>query len=314
MTTCCSSHYIPLVLLLGTIRWRCVRAPFIEPDASLQQLASLEAVVRALNMTVLSGHRADFSAFKGKSHAFDRLIDAVATTGGGYEDQSSAAYYYDVFSRVHATRHAIGRIVELGVFMGGTTQIFAGIAEHAPSLEVHLVDVDEAALQCAYERTRRTFPSASSRLRLFRGALPVYVRDVILAEHANTSSTSSRLFVHHDASHDFNHVVRDLASLYFVGERLHSVGVQDTHLRGAPRHPNFVDLAVRAVFGSGMVFEEMGAAYGRNDSLMMNPNRWDGEYFLPDVYEGVYLPMDRNSFSYPHARHSIDDFIMRRAG
>ena len=37
---------------------------------------------------------------------------------------------------------------------------------------------------------RRNFPAAVSRLRLFRGSLPEYVRDVLLRE-----STSASLFV-----------------------------------------------------------------------------------------------------------------------
>ena len=281
----------------------CCAAPFIEPDAALQRPADFEGVLRALNLSVISGHRADLGAYHGKSHAFDKLMEGIAVRTG-YEDQSSAAYYFDIFQRVHLNKHAIGRVVELGVFQGGTTQIFAGIAEHSPKLELHLIDNNARNLRCAHERARRNFPSAAARIRLFNGTLPEYVRDVLLTEHSPAS-----LFVHHDASHDFNQVVRDLASLYFVGERLHSVGVQDTHLRSHPRKPNFVDLAVRAVFGADMVAEPIGAAYSKDNALMMNPNQWDGEYFLPGVHEGIFLLMSQNSFAYPHVRHSIDDFV-----
>ena len=70
-----------------------------------------------------------------------------------------------------------------------------------------------------------------------------------------------------------------------------------------------VDLAVRAVFGNNMVEEETGSAYDKENTLLTNPNQWDGAYFMPGVYEGAYLLMSRNNFTYPHAKHTIDDFI-----
>ena len=47
----------------------------------------------------------------------------------------------------------------------------------------------------------------------------------------------------------------------------------------------------------------------KENTLLTNPNQWNGAYFMPGVFEGAYLLMSRNIFTYPHAKHTIDDLI-----
>ncbi|WP_204338104.1 hypothetical protein, partial [Proteus mirabilis] len=118
---------------------------------------------------------------------------------------------------------------------------------------------------------------------------PSYVRHVMLEERGR------RNIVHHDGDHNFEQVVKDLAALSFVREDLVALIAQDTHLRGTPHFMNFVDMALYAVFGTELNYASIGAAY-HGDNEMTRPNRYQGNYFMPGVAEGVVLPMAANSF------------------
>jgi hypothetical protein len=165
------------------------------------------------------------------------------------------------------------------------------------------VDVNEKYLLFSYERIRRTFPEQARRVRLFLGDLPTYVHDVLLQE------AGVKAMVQHDGSHEFNQVVRDLGSLYYAEGSIHSLAIQDTHLRGMPHKLNFVDAAVCAVFGFDATFAPIGSTYSEYDEVMTTPNRFEGNYFVPGRAEGMYLSMAANKFHYPHPAISLGAFL-----
>ncbi|WP_211238568.1 class I SAM-dependent methyltransferase [Actinomadura rifamycini] len=271
---------------------------FLEPDASI---ADLENPHEVLGIPILSGHHADLKAFAGYNTVFDRIADRVAGVNLAYEDQCSANHYFDVFTRIERDHRHATRIVEVGVFMGGSSTVFAGCVEPM-GFELDLVDVNPVYLQFAYERIRRTFPGATPRVRMFYGDLPTYVQKVLLPE------TSARAIVHHDGAHDFNQVVKDISSLYFVRDRVHSLAIQDTHLRGLIEHFNFVDAAVYAMFGVDVKYEPVGARYEEGSSVT-NPNQWNGNYFLAGMSEGMYIPFEGVEWKYPHPSMDLETFL-----
>jgi len=162
-----------------------------------------------------------------------------------------------------------------------------------------LVDINADYLRFTYERIRRLYPEAASRVRLFHGTLPYYVRNVLRQEAA------VKCIVHHDASHEFTQVVKDLASLYFVRDKLLALIVQDTNLRGT-KHMNFVDMAAYAVFGTGLSYVPMGIVHSSENQIMTNPNRFEGNYSLAGVSEGMLLPLSANKFHYPHPDSELE--------
>jgi hypothetical protein len=99
-----------------------------------------------------------------------------------------------------------------------------------------------------------------------------------------------------------------MAALYYVRDRLFAIIAQDTHLRGTVRYMNFVDLALRAVFGMDPHYAPIGMFYEANDTRTA-PNKFQGNYFMPNAPEGMVLPMSLNKFQYPHPDLSIDDFL-----
>jgi hypothetical protein len=191
--------------------------------------------------------------------------------------------------------------VEVGVFMGGSSNMLTGCMSPL-GFDLDMVDVNAPYLRFAYERMRRTYPEQAKRIRLFHGDLPSYVRAVM------GEASTDKFIVHHDGAHDFPQVVRDMAALSFVKERLCAIIAQDTHLRGKPEHMNFVDMAMYAVFGLDLQYVPIGASYVQIDSRTW-PNPYQGNYFMPDAPEGFVIPMDLNSFRYPHIGLSIDDFV-----
>ncbi|MBB5710068.1 hypothetical protein [Sphingomonas xinjiangensis] len=145
------------------------------------------------------------------------------------------------------------------------------------------------------------YPEAAARIRLFHGDLPSYVR------HEMLTNTQSRYIVHHDGAHDFNQVVKDMASLSFVKDKIEAIIAQDTHLRGTIEHMNFVDMALFAVSGMDLKFAPIGEVYP--ESPMTQPNVYQGNYFMPNAAEGVVLPMAANTFRYPHPMLPMNDFL-----
>ena len=153
-----------------------------------------------------------------------------------------------------------------------------------------------------YERIRRTFPEAAGRVRLFHGDLPTYVYQVMKHE------AESRTLVHHDGSHEFNQVVKDLSSLYFVRQSIEGLLIQDMHLRGSPHNSSFVDAAVYAVFGPDVPKTDLGLQYGESNPALL-PNIYEGNYFLKNVHESAYIRFEDVIFRYPHASMNIEEFL-----
>jgi len=272
----------------------------IEPNQSLRSL-SVDELRTKLGLGIKSGYRAVLQPFSGQNSLFDRIIGKHAAFASGYEDQCSAKYYADLFSLLRNSYGEINRIVEVGVLMGGATSILYGCAEMF-DLELDLIDFDESCLQFTYERVRRTY-GEPKRLRLYHGEVPHYVRDILSKEN------DVRALIQHDGAHSFQQVVLDLGSLYYQREKVHSLAVQDTHLRGYPHGFRFVDAAVHSIFGRNCSFTPIGTKYRASDELMMNPNAFGGDYFLADEPEGIYLLMKDNEFQYPHPRIPFEAFF-----
>jgi hypothetical protein len=273
---------------------------FIDPDTDLE---TLEDPNEKLSIPIYSGFRAvgQAHAFTGRNRIFDRIWNRWNATPLTCEDQCSGKYYFDLVSTLRDFNGEFGRLVEVGVYMGGASSIFGGCI--APfDFDLDLVDIEPRFLHYAYERIRRTFPESVDRVRLFHGDLPSYVNAVMLREPPVGT------VVHHDGAHDFNQVVKDMASLYYAREQLFAVIAQDTHLRGTVDNMNFVDMALYAVFGHDLNYAPIGAAYPQQSGLT-NPNIYQGNYFRPDAPEGFVLPMSVNRFDYPHPSLTIDQFL-----
>jgi len=272
---------------------------FIEPDA---ELAELEDPNEKLQIPISSGYKAiDHSGFlKGRNLIYDRLHDELSKQNIPYEDQCSAQYYFDLVTTLRDLNGEYDRVVEVGVFMGGASSVFSGLISSF-DFDLDLVDINLHYLQFSYERIRRIYPEAASRVRLFYGDLPSYVKHVLMQEDPKSC------IVHHDGAHDFTQVTKDLGSLSFVQEKLLAVISQDTHLRGT-QHMNFVDMALYAVFGVDLSYAPIGASYDEWDGRT-HPNEFQGNYFVAGAPEGMVVPMSANSFHYPHLEMELDNFL-----
>lgn len=273
---------------------------FIQPDVALQNCADPAA---ALKIRINSGYQArcEPRPLAGENRIIDSIVSRVGAVDLKYEDQCSSKYYLDLITTLRDMNGQFDRLVEVGVFMGGSSCYFAGCSEFF-DFDIDMVDVEPGFLRFAYERVRRTYPEAVGRIRLFHGDLPSYTRHVMLKEQ------DRRSIVHHDGAHNFDQVVKDMSALYYAREQIFAIIAQDTHLRGAIKYMNFVDVALYAVFGTDLKFAPIGTAY-TGDTEMTRPNRFQGNYFMAGCYEGVVLPMAANQFVYPHPDLSIDDFL-----
>jgi hypothetical protein len=273
---------------------------FIEPYESAQDVAALR---ERLQSHIGCGYRAVSAAgpLLGQNRIFDRIVAKIETLDLDYEDQCSAQYYFDLVRTLRDFNGQFDRVVEVGVFMGGSTSYLAGCAESF-DFDIDLVDVSASYLRFAYERARRLYPEAAKRMRLFHGDLPTYVREVMLKE------SDRRSIVHHDGCHEFNQVVKDMGSLFYARQNLLAVIAQDTHLRGSAKYLNFVDMALYAVFGLDLKFAPIGKVLSEHDP-MTSPDQYHGNYFMAGVAEGVVLPMAANNFVYPHPAHPIDHLL-----
>lgn len=272
---------------------------FIKPDKSIE---TSERLHDDLGLLVRSGYHAmdHAGAFRGRNAIFDAIAQSMRGFDVPYEDQCSIDYYFDVLQTLRSLNGEFDRVVEVGVFMGGSSALFAGCCEQF-DFDLDLIDIRENHLRFAYERIRRTFPEAAGRVRLFHGDVAAYVKAVMLPE----AGQGGRCVVHHDGSHEFGQVVTDLAALSFAKERIHTIIAQDTHLRGSLGHMNFVDMALLAVFGGDLNYMPIGKVYQEGDCT--SPDQWHGNYFMPGVAEGMVLPMALNSFKYPHPSARLED-------
>ena len=275
---------------------------FLAPGGTLHDVTDL---AREMQVKIHSGIRARFDVFRGSNRIFDQIITRIEQTDLQCEDQCSAKHYSDVFDIVRSQYGRMNRLVEVGVYLGGASTVLAGCIGPLDA-GLDLVDTNPAYLRFAHERIRRTFPEAIGRVRMFHGDLPTYVHRVIVPDE------SCALLIHHDGAHDFPQVVRDLASLYFVRDRVRGLMIQDTHLRGRIGYCNFVDAAVFAVFGYDARYLPLGRVYPPGDPAL-EPNRWQGNYFLPDAPEGMFLPFESNVFRYPHPSMTLEEFLPNAA-
>jgi len=273
---------------------------FIQPGIGGQDFADIEKSVQG---QIKSGYRALYDVQKliGQNRIFDSIVDRQKTLDFPYEDQCSSQYYFDIVRTLRDLNGEYDRVVEVGVFMGGSTSYLAGCIEPF-DFDLDLVDVCEPYLLYAHERVRRLYPQSAGRIRLFHGDLPTYVREVMLDE------PHRRSIVHHDGAHSFDQVVKDMASLSFARESLLAIIAQDTHLRGSLKYMNFVDMALFAVFGTDLKYAPIGKVYDMVHT-QTQPDPYFGNYFMPGVAEGVVLPMAANQFVYPHPQHKLDDIL-----
>jgi hypothetical protein len=273
---------------------------FIDPD---QTLEAVDDPAERLGIKVHSGYRAISGAplLRGKNRIFDRIAAKLQQLDMQYEDQCSCQYYFDLVQTLRDFNGQYDRVAEVGVFMGGASTFLAGCMGPF-EFDLDMIDVETRHLQFAYERIRRLYPESAARVRLFHGDLPSYVRHIIMNEDPR------KFVVHHDGSHSFDDVVKDMASLYYARENLVAVIAQDTHLRGKVNYMNFVDLALCAVFGTDLNYATIGSSYPADHPLTA-PNKYQGNYFMPGAPEGLVLPMSANQFRYPHPHHSINDFL-----
>ena len=281
---------------------------FIDPDPSLE---TSSAPHEALNLPIYSGYQAIKGAnpFLGKFRIFDDIVERVRSFDVPYEDQCSIDYYFDIVRTLRDLNGEFDRVVEVGVFMGGASVMLAGCSGKF-DFDIDLVDISADFLRFTYERIRRCYPEATGRVRLFHGDMPAYVREVMLKE---AQSGQARMnLIHHDGAHDFNQVVKDLSALSFVRAQIHSIIAQDTHLRGTLSEMNFVDMALAAVFGTGLTFVPIGKVYEQYDSRT-NPNEYQGNYFRPGIAEGMVVPMVANTFQYPHPKAQFEELFATAA-
>ncbi|MDC7788604.1 hypothetical protein PQJ75_24285 [Rhodoplanes sp. TEM] len=220
-------------------------------------------------------------------------------------DQCSEKHYRDVFEFLRLNNGVVRRVVECGVFHGGLSVELAGCAV-AFDLAIDLVDVNPGALLAAWHRIARTFPEALDRVRLFLGELPNYVQAVAADPDFDAA------LVHHDGSHRFPVVMRDLASLYYVHKRVHALIIQDTHLRHSdPSNFCFVDAAVAAVFGIDPRYQPVGTTFVTTTTPAgYRRGEKHNVYFQAGRPEGMLIPIAENRFLYPHPLiHRLDDFV-----
>jgi len=174
------------------------------------------------------------------------------------------------------------------------------------NIQLDLVDINKNYLRLSYERIRRLYPEVAKRTRIFFGDLPTYVKNVLMQEK-NTSN-----LVHHDGSHTFNEVIKDLAALYYVKDKVEGLLIQDTNLRaGNIDSFVFVDAALYAIFGSDLQYYETGLKHGNTatPAFQFGPH---GTYWLANKPEGMYIPFALQKFQYPHPTVEFDRFLPKK--
>ncbi|NLS25908.1 hypothetical protein S2M10_08830 [Sphingomonas sp. S2M10] len=272
---------------------------FIEPDLRLADSPDPNA---ALGIPVSHHHHYRYAShLAGRSSIFDSIIARLGQLDYPFDDQCTLQYYFDIVRVLRDFAGEFGRVVEVGTYMGGSSGFLAGCISRF-DYDLDLIDIDARRLRSAYERVRRSFPESIHRVRIFHGDLPTYVARVLAQEE------SGKVLVHHDGSHSFNQVVKDMASLFFVRDKLLAVIAQDTNLRGGIHGDIFVDLALYAVFGSEVRYAPIGTACEAHEART-RPDPDTGLYFLPGVPEGVVIPMASNSFHYPHPHMTLAEIL-----
>lgn len=269
---------------------------FITPDRELENIANPN---EKLNVYIPSGIKADFTHFYHKNPLFDSIIERIVAQRSimDYEEQCSGKYYFDCFNILNLLNGKVKRIAEVGTYLGGASCIFAGCIQPF-NLELDLIEAKKEFLLYTYERIRRAFPESISKVRMFLGDLPTYIERVV--QHEN----QDKILFHHDAGHNFNQVVNDIASISFVKDKAHGLIVQDTHLRSANiKSYIFVDAAIFSIFGFNLKYAEIGAKFPQSTV----PAYAGKSYFIANHPEGFYIPFDQNQFQYPHPTMKLEE-------
>lgn len=213
-------------------------------------------------------------------------------------DLCSEKHYFDVFEFLRSNNGLIDRVAECGTFQGGLSVLLAGCAL-AFDFKLDLIEINTEFLEQTYHRIRLTFPEALDRVNLFHGEIPNYV------QHAQQNKDFNNIVIHHDGSHAFPTVFRDLASLYYIKDKVHALLIQDTHMRHTdPNQLNFVDAAVNTVFGFDPYYQPIGMTHQETTQ----PSN-EGIYFLGGRSEGMLIPIAMNQFFYPHPNQPLESLI-----
>src|ERR1700754_3417759 len=102
---------------------------FIQPDPELETLKDPN---EKLQLPIYSGFKAlrvHGCNFVGRNRIFDEIFARLKSYKMPYEDQCSAQYYFDLVQTLRDFGGEYDRVVEVGVYMGGSTTVFAGCAE-----------------------------------------------------------------------------------------------------------------------------------------------------------------------------------------
>lgn len=221
---------------------------------------------------------------------FARYADRIRAHPWMLAEQCSPKYYRDLVRHLHAKRGKIRRIVEVGVFLGGASAYLAQAGQEL-GVELHLVDINPAYLGYTYERLLSLLPGSEGFVRPFHGDFPSYVAAGQMLESPQGS------FVQFDASHRFPDVVADMVAVCRARKWIHSVAIQDTHLRSDLIEAEvFVDMAVQAVFGTRLRYRTIGITTPGERRDIPNP---DWRLFMrPRAPEGILLELAKNRCRY----------------
>lgn len=121
------------------------------------RVCSRPTMAHPFRRTCIRSRPARVAAFQGRNPLVDDLIGRKRDAALRCEDQCSPRYSLDVADAIVARRGNIGRIVEVGVFPGGASEIFAG-AMRLLDCELDPADVDARHPGFAHERLRRVIP------------------------------------------------------------------------------------------------------------------------------------------------------------
>lgn len=216
--------------------------------------------------------------------------------------RSSTKYYFDCYSVIMEHKGVVNKIVEVGPHFGDLSGLLAGMLEHLEAT-LDLVDMNPIYLFKTYEQIKKLFPEAASKVKLFFGDLPSYIK--------NVAGTSTQIhLIHYQGSYNFNDVVRDIGATYFARQKIVGTIIHNTHLRTTDmNYYAFVDVALYALFGLNVQFLKLGEQEDVKSELyfLSQPSI----YFAHPSIDGMYLPYAVNHFRYPHPNTQLEDFFAK---
>lgn len=216
--------------------------------------------------------------------------------------RSSPQFYEDSFNLLLNQKITVHRLVEVGVQFGDLSCQLAGLLNNF-NLSLDLVDLDKDNLEYAYQNIAAVFPEVLPRVRFFYGDLPLYVKNVL-------SQSYDLNMIYYQGSYNFNDVVRDLGSTYFVKDKIAGVFVANIHLRHTDvNFYPFFDVALYALFGMNLNFIKLGNEIAEESALSNQADQ--ATFWSKNRMDGMYIPYTHNQFRYPHPSTSLDNFIYK---